>query len=388
VPKGSIKSFSMGGLTQGMRDAHIINSFNPASYTRQDTMSFILDLGAMGGYQRYEGEEMNQEFLTGAIHHVDLQFPIGRYVGMAAGFEPVSQMGYDITRYEERPEVVSEIGRIRYRHFGTGGLNQAFLGIAVEPVRYFSVGLNAGYLFGSINRQQEMHVPNNALYAESDYDDRTVVKGIDLALGVQGIIPVGDETHPREIRLGATVQYAPWVSVENRFEVAYRYINQQRYLAENELRDEGTAQLPLRMAFGAMYCDRRWEVGADMTLQDWSNFELLGVDQGMDRGYSAHVGMQYTPNRFSQRSYGARMRYRLGLHLEKKPIMPKDHAIYDMGFSAGLGFPYKHIGSMFHLGARVGLVGTKDDGLVQGIYANLLLGLSLNDIWFFKRKYH
>ncbi|PIE84422.1 MAG: hypothetical protein CSA07_01535 [Bacteroidia bacterium] len=387
VPRGSIKSFSMGGLTQGLRDGHIINSSNPASYTRQDTMSFILDLGLIGGYQRFESEDTSKEFLTGAIHHVNMQFPVGRYLGMAVGFEPVSQMGYDITRYETRPEVLSEVGRIRYRHYGVGGLSQAFLGAAWAPLDQLSIGLNAGYIFGSVNRQQEMHVPNNALYAEADFDDRMVIKGVDLALGVQGTIPLGAPEARRELRLGATVQQAPWANVENRYEVTYRYINQQRYLASNELRREGSLRLPLRMNFGALYADRRWEMGADVALQDWSNFELLGVNQGMTKGYAAHLGMQYTPDRSSQRSYGARMRYRLGLHLEKRPIRPKDLAIYDMGLSAGLGFPYKYLGSMFHLGVRTGIIGTKDAGLAQGIYAHLLLGLSLNDIWFIRRRY-
>ena len=41
---GYVKSVALGGIAQGLRDVNVVNPCNPASYTRQDSMSFILDL--------------------------------------------------------------------------------------------------------------------------------------------------------------------------------------------------------------------------------------------------------------------------------------------------------------------------------------------------------
>jgi hypothetical protein len=43
--------------------------------------------------------------------------------------------------------------------------------------------------------------------------------------------------------------------------------------------------------------------------------------------------------------------------------------------------------SAINIGVELGQLGTLDGGLIKENYANIILGLSLSDIWFIKRKY-
>lgn len=46
--RGYANTKAMGGLSQGIRNEQWINYLNPASYTAQDTMSFVFDFGVEG----------------------------------------------------------------------------------------------------------------------------------------------------------------------------------------------------------------------------------------------------------------------------------------------------------------------------------------------------
>lgn len=389
IPGGSAKSYAMGGIAQGLRNAHIINLENPASYTAQDTLSFIFDIALEGHYAYYSSDSGTKSSGAGSIHHLAIQFPIGKLFGVAAGFQPATQMGYDVTRFETDKRILSEVGRVRYRHLGHGGVSMAFLGFAYEPCRYISVGVNAQYLFGSINRTQEMYVPHHPLYAESSYEQRLVLNGTGISVGVQGIVPLGSVDSLRDLRLGATVETVPFLHGERRYEFSYSYLAMRRYLDQNALAGEGRISVPVRYALGGLYRDLHWETGADVHYQDWSSFEVLGAqDKVLAASYGVAVGVQYTPNPFSQRYYLARMQYRLGGFYEQEPIRLRGVSIRHLGVTFGVGLPYGRSGTMFHFGGRLGLEGTESKGLVQQSYAALVFGMSLNDVWFYKRKYN
>ena len=43
--------------------------------------------------------------------------------------------------------------------------------------------------------------------------------------------------------------------------------------------------------------------------------------------------------------------------------------------------------SKINIGVELGRLGTTNAGLVEEDYANIMLGFSLSDVWFIKRKY-
>jgi hypothetical protein len=64
----------------------------------------------------------------------------------------------------------------------------------------------------------------------------------------------------------------------------------------------------------------------------------------------------------------------------------KNQAIKDFGITFGLSLPIGNF-SKANIGVEIGKLGTKNAGLIEEKYTNIMLGFSLSDIWFIKRKY-
>lgn len=384
---GYLKPFSMGGISQGLRDPNMMNPGNPASYTSQDSMSFIFDMAFSGAFTRYASAGGRKDNVSGNVHHLAMQFPVGKYLGMAIGFQPYSQVGYDVTRYEEDLNVLAAVGRVRYHHRGNGGLNEAFLGIAGEPFSFFSLGVNVRFLFGSLNFAQDVHVPSPMYYAELRHSSRLVVRGVALSAGVQGIIPLGVEGG-RQLVLGGTVDLAPYVRSDNRLEVTQVFQNREQAIERNYLRSTGEIALPLRYAAGFLYRDSRISAGVDFTAQDWSAFTMQGVDQGMGSSFSVRGGVEYVPDAGNLRYYLRQVHYRLGGYFNRTGLMVLGKPVNDFGITLGAGFPFKRSGSMFQVAFNFGQRGQLTEGLIRENYFGMTFGVSFNDIWFFRRKYN
>ncbi len=382
------RAASMGGITQGLRDPNAVNPFNPAAYTSQDTMSFILDMGMQAGYVTAKSKGYTaSNNLAVNIHHLAIQFPLQKWGGVAVGFHPYSQMGYNVVRYETDPQIISKIGRVRYHHKGSGGINEAFLGLALQPLSFLSVGVNGRYLFGSLNQEQNIIVPANATYADVNTTRRIVLRGFVFTAGLQTHFSFG-ENRNQSLTLGATVDYAPQMNVENRLEMTQSILNGEYRVVDNYLRSRGKITYPMRYAVGGLYHNEHWEVGADFSTQNWRGFALPGGATLRESSYSINAGVQWVPNATDLRNYARRMQYRMGFSYERLPLLLAGHSISDYAVTIGLGFPFRYTGSIFNLGLVFGRRGTPAGNLVQESYARLQLGISLNDVWFFKRRYN
>lgn len=377
----------LGGVSLGVAQKSAVNAANPASYGRQDSMTFLFDFGVQGGFSHYRtpgGGEKNAG--QAGVQHLAMQFPLARWAGMALGFQPYSRLGYDVVRYEKDLRKISEVGRVRYHHTGKGGLNEAFIGVGFVPHRYMSVGLNLHYRFGSIDHGQDLHIPSNATYSEYRSECRYVVKALVLRGGIQARIPL-DSTWGRSVVLGATVDYNPYAFVEQRIEASTTYRNSTMVIARNLPKDRMPLQLPLRYAAGAVYESSRWFGGVDFIYEQWNSLSWFGQQQGLKPSFEVRFGGQYTPDAASLRSYAERISYRLGAVYSELPMRINGERVRDVALTVGLGLPVgwrRWVGS---IAVEVGRRGGFGKDLVNETYCNIHLGVSFVDTWFFKRKY-
>ena len=66
---------------------------------------------------------------------------------------PFSNIGYHIEDSESHPD----LGLINYSYNGDGGLSLLYVGAAYNLTENLSVGANANYLFGGLNRNKKVH---------------------------------------------------------------------------------------------------------------------------------------------------------------------------------------------------------------------------------------
>lgn len=382
-----VQTLGFGGVNMGYRSKKTINFYNPASYPYQDSLQLIFEFSGSVGYAQYDYPDgARRKKPIGNVGHVAIKFPVTRWFGMALGFSPLTQIGYDITRYEQDLKLVSAIGRLRYHHRGHGGLSQAFLGIGGAPSKYFSLGVNVHYVFGSLDHGQDFYVPANPLYSQYSYEDRYVLRGVMVRGAVQAVIPC-DTVQRRRVVLGASVDYVPLLQAERRSEATLQYGGTSQEIMHNTLRSSSKLQLPLRYVAGAMYESSILQAGFDVAYEPWSRFAMMEISQPRQAGYEVRAGVQYTPNARSLRSYANRVQYRLGGYYEQLPLLVDGHSVQNLGVTIGAGFPFGHRESVFHtafvFGARRGV----GKIFASELYCSLHVGVSFNDFWFFKRKY-
>ena len=82
------------------------------------------------------------------------------------------------------------------------------------------------------------------------------------------------------------------------------------------------------------------------------------------------------------------MTYRGGLRYENTGLVFDNEPINDVAMTLGLGFPISGVFSNINVGAEFGKKGTTNANLVQENYANISIGISLNDKWFKKTLYN
>ena len=76
---------------------------------------------------------------------------------MIVGIMPYSNMGYKFRTKETDNSLIAKYGDIQYFKYGTGSVNQAFVGGAVKINKYLSAGLKGIYYFGSQNNHSDIY---------------------------------------------------------------------------------------------------------------------------------------------------------------------------------------------------------------------------------------
>jgi hypothetical protein len=132
-----------------------------------------------------------------------------------------------------------------------------------------------------------------------------------------------------------------------------------------------------------------WFIGLQYESKLSSNFknDFLDTQNVSYRdANSFSIGGFIIPDSSSLISYWKRVKYRFGIKNEKKSIIVNNLPINQFSLNLGLGLPVAGL-SKANLGLEIGRIGN-DDNLIKENYFSLRLGLSLNDVWFIKRKFN
>ena len=143
---------AMGGSSIASFKPNIINPYNPASYTAFKKNSFLFSTGGRHQTVKMQTASLEQITNNSNFSHLMLGFPISKKIAASAGLLPYSNIGYNI----EDSQLNSDLGRINYLYIGEGGLNVLYFGSAFQLNNNLSIGVNANYLFGGINRSKKV----------------------------------------------------------------------------------------------------------------------------------------------------------------------------------------------------------------------------------------
>jgi len=375
---------AMGGVGVGMRLENQINYLNPASYTTQDSSSFIFDFGLNGRLTNYKSSTNSFRVDNASFSHLAISFPVTRWMFISAGLVPFSQVGYNVL---QEGQAIPNVGFVDTYFEGSGGLNRMFFGTGVKW-KNLSVGINGYYLTGTMSYDKSYLFPFNGNYFSTKITDKYNIRKLYVGFGAQYTIKIN---HQSSIVLGATFDNKASLNGSRTYFARNTFSGTSGAATDTISYTENEAPgivLPNKLGLGAsIHLNRKIILGIDYTTQDWSAFSMADNNNVMKKSNSINLGIQYTPNEQALRGYLNHVCFRVGGYYSNTNLTLKNQDINDIGATAGLGLPFRHSRSMFHLGYQFGQRGTLSNGLIKETYQNVYFSLTLYDIWFIRSKF-
>jgi hypothetical protein len=371
---------AMGGIGAGLAIPNQINPINPASYVADSMVVF--ELGAFGEMRRLEQSNDATNLNTGSLSHFAVAFPVVKNrASLALSLLPFSSVGYDVSIDDFN---VPQIGTVRNIFEGDGGFNKFQLGAGVKLTPKLSAGINAAYLFGTIDQIKSIEFPDGTNYFNTRYVDALTAKGIHLSYGLLYQTRAGSDYR---IGFGLTGALSSKVSA-TRNEYYFNYTISPfggellKDSVQNELQRNGKITMPDFLRAGIVVTrNNKWCTGADVVYTRWENFNNFESQDTLKNSLGVHLGGEL---------YSDKLVYRAGFRYGTTYLNLKNTQLSEYGITFGIGiyrlFP-KRPPSTINLTIEAGSRGTTGNNLIKEQYLRFHIGFSLTDIWFIKPKY-
>lgn len=369
---------ALGGGVTALSSSNSVNPSNPASYTSFRANSFLFSTGGLHNTTQIQNSTDKQVVNNSAFSHLTIAFPISSKLGASFGMLPYSNIGYTLNA---RDTVVNA----DMIYTGDGGLSKVYFGGAYEPFKGFSLGINASYLFGGLNRRKKLDYDDESFF-DSRSNSSINLKGYYYELGLLYKKELANE---KELSFGLTANNnstlrAKRSNIVETISGPYKIVKDT---ASNVV-EWGEVNLPNYISTGLMYRDgEKWLLIADYSMQNWADYTLLGESDDLSNSMRLSGGLQYTPEFNSVTKYYKRMQYRLGAAYSNTPLTLNDTQLKEMSISFGFGIPVKKSRTKYDVSLTLGQRGTTDNSLIKEQFVKFGLSVSYDGIWFVKRKY-
>jgi len=378
---------SMGGVGIGVRSGNRINTTNPASFSGIDSLSMILDIGMTASFGQMKQDMLKVGVTNASLDYVHAGLHLAKRLGLAFGFMPYTNIGYDYTTPDSYVGNEKNTGlsiKQSESYTGTGGLNQAYIGLGWKPYRNLSIGVNASLLWGDYSHAivqtytegttsaSDSYIPAYKLYSSS-------ILTYKLDFGVQYPVRLSPQDW---LNLGAT------------FNMGHNIPQDVTVITGTT---PGTISSPFSLphgyGFGASWQHKNTLlVAADIRQEFWSKCQMpekmssAGIFKNRTK---IAVGAQWTPDPFDKR-YWKRIQYRAGASYSTPYIKAEGkNGPSELSLCIGAGLPITNRlnnRSVVNFGMQWLRRSSSAAGMVKENYLLLNLGITFNERWFMKYK--
>ena len=384
---GNVSNLSMGGIDSAI-DSIEFNINNPSSLAKLKTTNYLI--GTFYKSTGISNVNSTDNINTANINYIAVGIPTKRF-GFGFGVLPYSSVGFNLQSTDE----YNTANSINSRLFGAdGNINRAFVSIGLPLLKYLSLGASANYNFGKFNYEKFNLIENvnYGIFSNSSSE----ISGFTYNFSSNLSIPLKND-----FKLNLVYSYYPDGDLDS-FNIESLYTSNTSSITLESLGDfvdvdlnsRGLENTKLPVPKKSIYSlglekKNSWFIGFQYESKLSSNFENVFLDTqnvSYRDSNSLSIGGYIIPDSSSLISYWKRVVYRIGIKNEKKSIIVNNLPINHFSLNLGLGLPIAGL-SKANLGLEIGKVGD-NNSLVKENYFALRLGLSLNDVWFIKRKYN
>jgi len=388
----TVEQISMGSIGAAYSSNRYLNFANPASLSELRFATYVF--GVLNNELTIKDADIKQSTNSTNLSYFSFAFPVSKKMAVIFGMQPTSSVGYSLINtlsdLDGDPIEITQFS-------GTGDVNRIYGGFGLKLFKGFSVGLEADFLFGNI-QNNVLNAREEVTLATKNIEDSNI-RGGSVKLGAQYKTTI---TKDLNLHVGASFKLGNSLNstgTENLYSLsigASGFEQPRDTIFSGPL--SATLERPLETVLGiGLGKTNKWYAGVNYKTQDalvatgYFDNSAQSFQYGESNRISA--GGFFIPKINSITSYWQRVTYRGGLKFEKLGLLVNGTSesntftsIDDFGISFGLGLPLGNRLSNLNLGFEYGKKGTTDNGLLEEKYVNFRLSLSLNDIWFKKRK--
>ena len=383
---GNVSYQSMGGIDSSI-DSIEFNINNPSSLAKIKTTNYLI--GTFYKSSSISNSLLKENIKTSNINYIAIGIPVKNF-GFGFGVLPYSSVGFNLQTTEE----YNDDNSISSRLFGAeGNINKAFLSVGIPFLKYFSLGASANYNFGKFNYEKFnlMNGVNYGVFSNSSSE----ITGFTYNFSSNVLIPLKND-----LSLSLLFSLYPEGELDS-YNIESLYTSNASSISLESLGDfvdidlnaRGLENTKLPVPKKSIYSiglekKNSWFIGAQYENKLSSGFENVFLDirnVSYRDANSISFGGYFIPDSSSLVSYWKRIKYRFGIKNDKKSIIVNNLPVNQFSLNLGLGLPIAGL-SKANLGLEIGKIG--NDELIKENYFSLRLGLSLNDVWFIKRKYN
>ena len=390
--KGNVINRMMGGVSVFSDSIHA-NLNNPASLGELKLTTF--SVGIHYKNTQITSSDSKDDSRTGSLDYIAVSIPT-KFFSFSFGVIPYSSVGYRLQANDlsNQDEIVVS------RYEGRGGTNKSFLTVGFKLLKFLSLGGTVNYNFGKISTQ--ISNQNENIDYGTFLTSESSLSGLDYEIGSHMKLNLS------KIFLESFFTFKPTNIINSRNKRVYftRSLQSQNIgntkeldLASNEL-DIVKLKIGKSYKYGiSINKDKKWFIGTQYTFINSENFKndfLRQENISYENANSVSFGGFFIPDYSSITDYWKRIVYRVGFRSENTGIKIDNNLLKETVYSIGGSFPmggyysannvsgFSNLNIGFEFGSR----GINSKSLVKETFWALRIGLSLNDLWFIKRKYN
>lgn len=387
----SIKNQAMGGAGYAVRDGLQMNLLNPASYSDIDSLTLLFEGAFTLQNTNFSNGKTKVNAKNSSFDYVAMQLRLHRRLGLTMGLLPYSYVGYKLSSISTGEDI--ETNQTIYS--GNGGLQQGFVGLGFKVLPNLSIGANAYYIWGDINRTTELAYNRlSTHYGYIETNDLSI-NDFKFDLGLQ-------YTHRMSKRNSLTLglYYSPNKNLNNEASVTRSktyYSNNTTYKFNTNKTDTvADFGVPAIYGGGLAYVHdgkKKITVALDYTLEKWADEKYMDDPNAFNNKQKIALGVEILPS-YTSRSYFSAIKYRFGAYYSKPyyKIKLNNNTGYgsakEYGISAGIALPMVRSKSIVNLNAQYVKVDGVGANMLDENYLRVSIGITFNERWFVKRKVH
>lgn len=359
----------------GMRDPLNLNTLNPASYTAIKAFTQLTELGFFAESSKYQTAEVTDTESNGNLTSINLWFRFSKKWAGTVGLTPFSIVSYDInsTGNVGTEEIVS----LSYK--GSGGLTQFYFGNSVDILKKLSLGFNASYIFGNIEKDETIQSGKseglslkNTRYMNKLHAD--VGLQYTLYSSANRSLVIGS-TYLGKVRLNTS-------GSTNVFDYALTATQDTLYTKELSVSDY---VLPPQWGVGISYQSGMSVFAADVKFKEWRK---ASIDEDINLRNTTRLSMAYEYKGKSKPvNYFNVIAFRTGLYVQNNYLSVNDSPFNEWGFTLGAGFPVSGNSGLVNISYSRNYSGILNRNMVKQQSQVIVLDFVIRDLWGIRRKF-